>query len=108
MAATNKSKVQRGAKLLDEKSPGWAYKVRISKLDLAAVTKCIIGQVFTEGARNDFTTYTRGLRQLGLVGFNAEVKHGFNATDGDTFPKLTELWKDEVRKRRGKSGTRSK
>lgn len=107
MAATIKSRVQRGAKLLDERSPGWVYKVKIKELDIGSECHCVLGQVYGG--------YLVGLEAVGVAGaFGPDATHGFDV-DMETnqpyevqYVKLTKHWKNEIRKRRGKSGTRGK
>ncbi len=43
--------VERGAKLLDERVPGWFEKIDLDKLDISSGRNCALGQVFAEPQR---------------------------------------------------------
>lgn len=45
-----KTRVQRGAKLLDKEDPGWENRVKITPLDLGSPCKCVLGQLFAATA----------------------------------------------------------
>jgi hypothetical protein len=48
MANVNyKTAVKRGAKLLDEKEPGWRALVDVDELDMSSACNCVVGQVFS-------------------------------------------------------------
>lgn len=100
MAATIQSRIDRGVKLLDEKAPGWVYKVRISDLDVSDAARCVLGQVFDD--------YVDGLDALGLRS-EGGARYGFDwSSSYRQFPVLTERWKSVIRERRGNSGTRGR
>ena len=46
--ATFTERVQSGARLLDEKMPGWHDLIDIDRLDLENTENCVLGQVFEE------------------------------------------------------------
>lgn len=124
MTISHRARVSRAAKFLDENTPGWAYKVRLRDLDIASCSNCVLGQLFGE--------YDEGMALLGLYGddfFTYEPTpigsafHPFiESKRYDTLceagrweeadeivevntEKVNELWRDEIRTRRGKSGT---
>lgn len=78
-------RVQRGAKLLDEKSPGWAAKVALDRLDMFSDCGCVLGQIYG--------LYSRGLDALGL---ESGMNLGFNSF---RMGLLADLWRAEIRAR---------
>lgn len=117
MAFSYTQAVRMGAKLLDEQSPGWAYKVKIRDLDMSSDDRCILGFAFGEFADGeDFLWPDR--RTLGLDQGDLAERHGFVVADrirgpverrvpfDGPYTKLGMLWADQVRQRRGRSGTR--
>jgi len=91
--------VTAGARLLDEKKPGWHKKVKITTLDVADGGQCPLGQLYT--------TYWAGRDSLDLNvigsyrhGFVASGRHDVNIDE--EYRELTRLWKDEIRARRAK------
>ena len=58
----------RGAKLLDEKSPGWAKRVHLRSIDMSDPFYCVLGQ--------RYGTYSDGLLELNLES-REEISHGF-------------------------------
>ena len=52
-AMTLEQRVQAGAKLLDEKSPGWFQRIDLGKLCMSDGTVCVLGQLFAEEASSD-------------------------------------------------------
>lgn len=98
-----KVRVARGARLLDEREPGWASRVAIDRLAMSHCDLCIIGQVFGEG-------YRGGLRYLFAsdeIEEDEDVECGFkwDAFGGDSpipeYDALARAWRDEVVKRTG-------
>lgn len=61
--------VERGARLLDFKCPGWFQKINRVTLDMADNKKCILGQVYGD--------YTQGALQVGLETPRSRFEHGF-------------------------------
>ena len=49
-------RVARGARWLDEVSPGWRDAVALGSLDLSSATRCLLGQVFAEAAADEHMT----------------------------------------------------
>lgn len=87
----------RGAKLLDAERPGWARRVRITKLDQAQGSLsesgcgCVLAQV--DGSYED------GRFALGLTWPDDDVRLGFDTLDDD-YGRLTEAWRAVIRTRR--------
>jgi hypothetical protein len=77
--------VQQGAKWLDERYPGWAFKIDRDTLDM--IDNCILDQVVGR--------YEEGVQQLN--GFS--VDYGFAGLEGDK-----ELWLEEIAERLGREG----
>ncbi len=63
------ARVQRGAKLLDRKAPGWAAKIRPETLNMARAGRCVLGQTFDD--------YFSGLLELGIAAADGG-RYGFN------------------------------
>lgn len=86
-------RVQRGARLLDEKVPEWFNKIDIETLNIASCLKCVLGQLF--GYFSD-----ESLNRLGLTLYSHDdIEHGFLSQDG--FNKtITLLWIEEIKQRR--------
>ena len=85
---TVKSIVAKGAKLLDEKKPGWASKIKTDKLYMNSNDDCIIGQLFKGDC-------DKGLTKLGGIdpeeyGF---MPRGFGCED------YNGAWLKEIKKR---------
>lgn len=84
------SRVAKGAKLLDEKRPGWAHKIDVDTFDIMDDCGCVLGQL--EGDFED------ALMRL-LPDWrddNEHVAHGFDAGqpfDPDEYILLTLAWK---------------
>lgn len=91
--------VRAGARLLDEKAPGWYNRVDTSRLNLADPRDCVVGQVFSEPGKN-WGGFLRGLEILFGPDFDDQnsgsVRHGFvpgnDDREGD--------WVNEIRYRR--------
>lgn len=69
--------VERGARLLDEKNPGWYKRIQLSRLDMGNGRYCILGQLYY--------TYLDGQWKLGLSDWKGCAKHGF-VIDFDLLP----------------------
>lgn len=41
-----RERVARGARLLDQRAPGWWHRVSVLDLDISDPAKCVLGQVF--------------------------------------------------------------
>lgn len=81
MSDNTTKRVERGAKLLDEKLPGWDEQIKLKKLDMTSETQCILGQLYCG--------YLLGLNALGVNG----LRYGFDGASGE---ELAKAWKDEV------------
>jgi hypothetical protein len=90
--------VKRGAKLLDEKVPGWREKIALEKLNLQFADCCILGQTFGN-AYEDVVKETLGFECISPEG----RYHGFDVGDGEyltspLYDVLTESWKEFLSK----------
>ena len=94
-------KVQRGARLLDEREPGWWVGVDPDTLELSSPTDCVIGQVFGNVFSDDPTdNYCQALESLGIGRTTCPshewpaMLHGFDTYhDHET---LTGMWAQEI------------
>ena len=92
---TLRSIVKKGARFMDKYRPGWARRVKITKLDMASSCNCILGQEF-----GGFGAALWGTNRIPeLMGQTDEL--GFSAEKIDDYSLLTDAWKDEIRARRG-------
>lgn len=82
--------VEDGAVILDQTRPGWVDRVNLTELDMAHCMRCVIGQLAG--------TYDDGLVDLGLNDYDAYA-YGFATVE--SYPDLTEVWRDLIRARRG-------
>lgn len=124
MTISHRARVSRAAKFLDENSPGWAYKIRLRELDIESCENCILGQLFgdyDEGMdKLDLYEDTNLYRNPSIIGnaFHAFItsKRYDTLTEAGRWDeadeivrvnaeRVNELWRDEIRTRRGKSGT---
>lgn len=91
-------RVERGAELLDEEYPGWAFKIDEYLLDLANASKCVLGQLFG--------CYSAGLDELKIDSLTEDVEYGFTilCAEDSSHPcwnTLTNLWLAEITERCG-------
>ena len=100
MAATILHRVQRGAKLLDKKMPGWEDKIHW-QLWMWSNSSCVLGQTFGN--------YFQGLQALGLpldqaveLGFTQKEDGGTWSQRAASWSKLGQYWEREIKKRRQK------
>ena len=103
-------RVKKGAKLLDEKAPGWYEKVNLSKLEMNSYHGCVVGQLgkaefpsFIAGVA--YNEYCRAVLNTDPDNENA-AEYGFTIKYGEDFSywaKLEKLWRTEIEKRRGVS-----
>jgi hypothetical protein len=89
-------RVNRGAKLLDAKHPGWHKEININELNMASCTQCILGQCFGR--------YGNGLDALQLEDFDDDgqeklddIAHGFDhvshgGASEEDWAELKNLW----------------
>lgn len=61
-----RTRIERGAKLLDERVPGWRERIDLDRLDMGNSLHCILGQCFG--------SYFDGLRTLDL---STDSAYGF-------------------------------
>lgn len=88
--------VAAGAKLLDEKRPGWAKEVNLNTLEMNSFRRCMLGQLYGE--------YYKGRDLLNIedsayYGFNVLGSYENASTGVISFDALATLWKQEVKKR---------
>lgn len=102
--------VERGARLLDEKLPGWADQIDLDTLNMREGCNCIIGQIGGRrfnldalGWHNDVDAahYSNLIGPMGIVGY----EYGFDSSaDRDDFhvfyDDLQDAWKGEIVARR--------
>ena len=90
LATALAGRVRKGARLLDERMPGWWRQIDLERLDIDSPCDCVAGQV---------GGYTEVLRALGLDD-GAEYDYGF---DGGSFAEvraLTLAWCELITARR--------
>ena len=99
MAVGTKAQVAKGAKFLDEKSPGWAEKINTKKLAMVSNTHCILGQLGkAQGYKGSAPAFEFG-EDLGLTE-SKFISYGFEADGSEDADKThAELWKAEIEKR---------
>lgn len=92
---------RRGARLLDQREPGWHQAVNLTQLDISDGNACVLGQVFepqTEWQQLAYGSgYNRGMYLLGLE-YGGSCRHGF-AAYRCSYGQLEEAWTAEVEKR---------
>ena len=94
-----KDQIEAGAKLLDEKLPGWVEKQNLEELDLSNPYNCVVGQACPDQG------YTSTICELLLPDekldtFDQTVNHGFATSHPETYPQLTKEWKAYITDRR--------
>jgi hypothetical protein len=85
--------VQAGAKLLDEKRPGWPQGINTERLNVSNTLDCVLGQVYGH--------FDTGLGDLGLDWVeNEDEPYGFSLPlfrrEEVTYAALTDAWRDEI------------
>jgi len=107
-------RVQKGAELLDEKVPGWADRIDITRLTISSSTDCVVGQLYAGRGG-----YLHGLDELG-IGFGTynvdkddedykdqdqdqDVAHGFDYNRFGDRELLNAEWRTAVANRREKA-----
>lgn len=83
----------RGARFMDQHSPGWANRINRKSLAMSNGMKCILGQ--------EFGTYYHGLSILDIGEFRA-TWYGFMLGPFCTWSGLRVAWLAEIDKRRVK------
>lgn len=95
--------VRHGARLLDEKQPGWHNDVDVYTLDQSSATRCVLTQVYRKrvnpsGRHSDARYSADFVLSTGddpaFLGFNTSARRSTGHTG------LTEAWKAEIRYRR--------
>lgn len=89
-------RVMRGARLLDEKVPGWEEKVNLKFLDMGDSFCCVLGQVY------DDCSYGEALDSLGLISWRTSLDTGWHGFDQDLVARydvLQHFWVEEITKR---------
>lgn len=92
------TRIEQGMALLDEKVPGWEYRLDLRTLDVNSCTQCVVGQLF--GIHNSDLLYL-GYQALGVesprqYGFSLDWDLSYRATYGG----LNRAWKRKIRERR--------
>ncbi len=88
-----RDRVERGAKLLDEKDPGWAGKIDVPSLHMGMPCGCIVGQRF-----DDYCDGLRFLIDSGVEGSNYGFDLGIHADDY-SYGDLKVLWVEQIKAR---------
>lgn len=91
---SNKEYVERGAKLLDEKHPGWAAKIDTSILNIRFSDRCILGQLYG--------WFYQALDSFGIL-FEDCYLYGFSENyalhPDENWEYLDDLWRQEINDR---------
>jgi hypothetical protein len=90
-----KSRVKKGAELLDEKYPGWYWDVNIGNLDLGNEHKCILGQLYGD--------YFNAVSILKLSFYDSTYEYGFSLhirEPWNSWNALTRHWTRAIEQRR--------
>lgn len=91
--ATMEDRVAVSAALLDQKCPGWVYRVDLVALDMESDAQSVLGQLFG--------TCREGCGELGITGVQSQ--HGFTTRYVYEDPAyLTRLWRKTVLSRRSR------
>lgn len=93
--------VEAGARLLDERVPGWFYEIDVESLRIQTKDECILGQLYGG-------SYENGLKKLGLATSPLlSPEHGFSGYPGCTegveifkaWQELDRAWVDAIHTR---------
>ena len=76
-------RANRGALVLDERDPGWNFRVVPEKLDMTNGALCIVGQTY--GSYGEYVGPVFGLPQ-GVEDDQQAVEHGFLTKDDEDMP----------------------
>lgn len=63
-----RSRIERGARLLDERRPGWHQEINLDTLNLNSYHNCVLGQLYGR--------YDRGALRLGLISVSEFISNG--------------------------------
>ena len=101
MQETIKQRVALGARILDEKCPGWREKIDLANFALTGCRQCVLGQLYG--------LYTNGIHELGICdaaicGFVWEDQNMVSNVEPASrarnkvleIQSLTEAWKREI------------
>lgn len=103
---TIRTRVARGAALLDKTLADWDERIDLDRLDLESPCNCILGQEFTghpEANGREWTAYEVGRDELFVNHDNphrAAVEHGFDRDVWDSYGSLTAEWERVILARR--------
>jgi hypothetical protein len=94
-----KDRIARGAKLLDEKVPGWIDKINLEELNLEDICDCVVGQAFPD---QSYCSVICDVLWPDLKDNTAIllIDHGFAIDGYPGYHILTQKWKDYIRERR--------
>jgi hypothetical protein len=95
MPESIKTRVARGAALLDEKSPGWFKRIYLNILKMSSCFNCVLGQACGEFGPEAFDG-------LGIKYPEDAARYGFDFDSGEgskEYEPLREAWAREVKRR---------
>ena len=98
-----RQQIEAGAKLLDEKVPGWVERQNLEKLDISDIDNCVVGQTFPD------RPYTEALMELfdeddEQSALHMSLQYGFCIPSDRTYEgysQLTEEWIEYIEGRLG-------
>lgn len=94
---SREARVARGARLLDEKRPGWRTEIDRDHLDMTSDTDCVLGQLYERYAYGlSALNFGIGLLQAQRYGFIERRRDGSQDIDGAHA--LQVLWLAELDK----------
>jgi hypothetical protein len=88
--------VQLGARLLDERRPGWASEIDLASLDLGSLCDCVLGQLY-----GSFGHGTDVLVPDADLGHSIQWsrRYGFDREPGVSYVELSDQWRVEIEER---------
>ena len=78
MSEDLRTRIERGAKLLDERAPGWRERIDLDRLDMGGCFDCVLGQLFGG--------YSTGADALGLH-LPTDSSLGFDVDAMEQYPR---------------------
>jgi hypothetical protein len=107
-----RSRVEDGAKLLDEHAPDWYQIIDKKRLALASCEDCVGGQLCEAALRNtlkltgfrrrrysgvfsQFCNWMGKVSGIGYYNFDAS-EYGFDTHEGERYTTLDRYWKEEI------------
>lgn len=102
------ARASRGGRFFDRLLPGWAKRVRLTRLSMGSPCGCVLGQLEGRGdlasvapAEGGQYPYDRGKRRLGLS-MRRVVSLGLHVGNdlSDSYDDLDDAWRAEIRARR--------